>query len=477
MKEIFKKTKALKPKLRQIIYREWNYYQFFPCYVSMNFMGDPTLKFFDVFQYLFSQSNPFTRLSTFLLWPFRILRLFKNQKTDGLSLPVSTKGINSIRFSTNFTNFYFYLSIRQMLDEDKISKKEKIEWLKVLYQIVNVMLQNSKILNINGDEFETYNFFLISEFKKSTTSFGYNFLKIIGLTKIESDADDTFISLEVFNNYLKFVDENPGLGLEGRGIQLLKSDIIRLLKNPYWRLLKYYQLRPENKISADVNYTDVEPFGGISTWFGNILSVDPPDLVVNVNVLRSLLVNRNYSKLFANDEAMDVAKYILNFIRQNVSNGAFRSNRGYCFYIPEMFVAMFSLLWNEFESLNHVEKNKLDPRKIMNEIRNEVISYLLQEISNNLNIFNPLDSALMLIALLKLNYFKESYMKDLLENIYNRFVKDKYCYQAYEIFKGKIPTHMVYGSEATTIAIVYYSISELEFFLKGEKVFKDTNLE
>ena len=142
-----------------------------------------------------------------------------------------------------------------------------------------------------------------------------------------------------------------------------------------------------------------------------------------------------------------------------------------------MFVAMFSLLWNEFESLNHVEKNKLDPRKIMNEIRNEVISYLLQEISNNLNIFNPLDSALMLIALLKLNYFKESYMKDLLENIYNRFVKDKYCYQAYEIFKGKIPTHMVYGSEATTIAIVYYSISELEFFLKGEKVFKDTNLE
>ncbi len=453
--------RRLKTKLRYQIAREWEQWHFFPCYAAVYPQGDPDFRLSDLKEFLISRTDPVIRLATLIMYPLRILRFLKPLQQDGLSLPVPTHGFNVVRFHTFFTDFYFYGAIRKILTQATLNQEEQTFWQGVLTQIISTILANGRTWQLQGKPVTVYQFFPISEIRLNPHSSGARFLKYTNLIKIQPDVDDTFVILEMLADWLNMIEHD--------NLTVLSDDaqhrqISELLSTPYWDLLRYYQFSHNEKISRWVNYTDVLPKGGICSWFAREI-VEAPDLVVNANVLRSILVNADRWKLFKDVRSITLVRGIIEFLTVNTENGIFRTPRGYCFYIPEFYLAMFARLWLQWQRLTAEQQIALDPVGDMNTIREQLLAYLRDEMNPFRLSLNPLDAALALTTMSYLNGLEENFFKKYTEIMLTRYPEDERGYRAYEIFKGKIPTHMVYGSEATTAAFVYEALDEAERWL------------
>jgi len=457
---------ALKPRLRQVIYDEWASFGFFPCCASIQLQGDSTLHLSDLVNFLLSRSDPFIRLSTIMLWPFRLLCVASKPERDGFSLRVPTHGRGVIKFHTFFTDFYFYGTIQRILQDQSLSQEERKEWERILVEMADLALNNQLAYDAGGETFQVFQFFPKSELHCDAWSSGSLFLRLSGLAQIDSDADDTFVLLEMFGNFLKLLQSGGLSDIPEGQRQSMVASLENILRLPYCDLARYNQFTPDGEAIPRPNYTSVEPWGGISTWFVRKgQPEDAPDLVVNVTVLRSMLVNRAHWKLFESERALQAVQGMIAFLHHNVKSQLFRSNRGYSFYIAEFFYAMFARLWQEFISLNPLERQRLDPGEKLTYIREEVLSCLTRDLNPALRALNPLDAALAMASAIQLGQASQVLVSQWAEIICAHFQDQRYPYYAYEIFKGKIPTYMVYGSEATTAALVYDAIDELEAYL------------
>lgn len=459
MNERARRAQEIKPRLRHAIMTEWRAHGFFPCYASVQLRGDPTFHLSDMMRYVFSRTDPFLRVATMLCWPFRVQRWFSRPTKDGVSFEVPTQHPRILRFHTFFTDFYFYGAIRRMLDEP-LDADERRTWEHVLFEMVSIALKNQISLTIDGEEFKTFQFFPKSELQLDPNSSGGRFLRWSGMAQIDTDADDTFVLLEMFSDFLMFL-QTETCSINAADRQRLCAEIEAVLDRPYWKLARFYQFRTNGIAKPLVNYSDVDSLGGVSTWFA-YAPVDAPDLVVNINVLRALLINRKRWRLFENQQALDVARGIVDFLRRNVQNGVYRTSRGYSFYITEFFCAMFGRLWQVCWSLDETQRRALDPHDALSVIRDAVVAYLADELNPNTKRINPLDAALALSIALQIDQADPALLDGCLHVLRERLNAGAYPYHAYEIFKGKIPTHMVYGSEATTAALAHDAIALLE---------------
>jgi len=353
-----------------------------------------------------------------------------------------------------------------MVQDQSLSQEEREKWEQILSEMVELALKNQIVYEAEGEAFRVFQFFPKSELHCDALSAGALFLRLSGLAQIDSDADDTFVLLEMFSDFLELLQADGLSNMPEEWRQSMVTSLSAILPLPYWKLVKYNQFRPNGEAIPRLNYTSIEPLGGMSTWFVRKgKSEDTPDLVVNVNVLRSMLVNRAHWGLFKSAEALETLQGIIAFLHHNVASGLFRTDRGYSFYIAEFFCAMFARLWQVLISLDPMERQRLDPEEKLAYIRTEVLSYLAQDLNPTFRTLNPLDAALALTSAIQLEQVDEVLASQWVEIICERFKDQLYPYCAYEIFKGKIPTHMVYGSEATTAALVYDAIDELEAYL------------
>ncbi len=466
MNDLLSQVINLKPRLRQVIYDEWSVHGHFPCYVSVQWRGDPTFRLPDLGQFLLSRTDPFLRLSTLLCWPFRLLQLVSKPDRHGISLPVPTHSRTTIRFHTFFVDFYFYGTIKRILGDRSLSQEERDKGASIVSQIVEIALKNQLTYEVEGEAFKVFQFFPQRGLHLEEASASAQFLRLSGLAHIDSDADDTFILLEMFNDFLEFMRMGHLANVPQDQQRAMIAGLNAVLEKPYWKLGRHNQFGPTGGAVPGPNYTGIEVPGGISTWFVRKGKPhDAPDLVVNVNVLRSMLVNRGRWNVLGDAEALDVMQSIIAFLDRNVSSGLFRTDRGHSFYIPEFFCLMFARLWREFLALDSLERQRLDPEGKLVAIRQVVLDYLAQEMNPTLRILNPLDAALALTSTIELGRIDRGLVSKWLEIIRDSFSIQGYPYRAYEIFKGKIPTHMIYGSEVITAALVYDTIDELEIYL------------
>jgi hypothetical protein len=345
--------------------------------------------------------------------------------------------------------------------EGGLSQEERGKWGGILSEIVELALRNQIALDVGGEVFKVFQFFPKDDLHLNESSGGARFLRLSGLARIDSDADDTFVLLEMFSDFLAMLHTDVLANRNEDWQRSLVTSLRAILQLQYWRLVRCYQFRSDGEVTARLNYTGIEPLGGISTWFGHGPE-DAPDLVVNVNVLRSLLVNRERWRLLESAEALEVVREVIAFLHRNIESGLFRTDRGYSFYIAESFCAMFARLWQVFLSLDPSERKQLDPQENLADVRKEMLSFLTQDLNPVFRALNPLDASLALISAVQLGQVEQALVTRWVEIICGRFEDQHYPYRAYEVFKGKLPTHMVYGSEALTAALVYCAIDELE---------------
>jgi hypothetical protein len=463
--DVVERAIALKPRLRQVIYDEWLRWGFFPCYAYVDLRGDPTLRITDVGRFMLCRADPFMKLTTLMCWPFRIFRGLSKADSDGISQPVPTSGQGVIRFHTFFTDSLFYGGIRRMVLDPGISPSEREEWVEVLTVMLEAVVGSQISFDVGADRFSVFQFFPQDALCLDEPSAGARFLQLSGLAGIDADADDTFMLLEMAGDFLTLLETDVLAIMDQKRRRSMIASLKAVLHRPYWKLARRYQFNSSGPSRS--NYTGVEPLGGVSTWF-NRAPEDAPDLVVNVNVLRSMLINRKRWKLFESAPALDVARGVIDFLHRNVESGLFRTDRGYSFYIAEFFCAMFAHLWQVFLSLEVGERDRLDADGRLAQVRKGVLSYLTQDLNPADQVLNPLDAALAFIAALKLGAVDQALMFRWVDVMCDRFEDRSYPYRAYEIFKGKIPTHMIYGSEATTAVLVYEAIDLLAAPSRGE---------
>ncbi len=443
---------SLSIRLREALAEEWRQYGFFPCYAAVLPLGDPDFHWRDVRNFIQSRSDPFLQAATLLFWGARVLRVFSKQPKGGLSRRVPLQGRGVLRFHTFFTDSYFYSAIRSLLQSADLSEEERRFWEGVAVSLVETALRNREFRVLSGETFAVFPFFPRKELASSADEKTRRFLRWSGLGKIDPDADDTFVLLEMFADFCAWLCEEEGLPwLEDERRMTLRGSIARLLATPYWKLARAYQFRADGIRAPAVNYTDVSPLGGVSAWFG-IRPDDAPDLTVNANVLRSLLVNRKRWNLLQIAAGKETAQGIIAFLERNTSSGLFRHPRGHSFYLPEFYVAMFARLWTVWESLPEAERAALDPEKRMERLRLAALDYLGNELHPQRNL-NPLDAALALEAARSLRAKSATWISGWQRILEAQAAPEGIPYPAYEIFKGKIPTHMVYGSPATTAAL------------------------
>lgn len=465
MNESLRRAIALKPRLRQVIFNEWLSWGYFPCYVLIQLYGDVTLHFSDVMCYIKAPINPFIRIATLLCWPFRLTRFVTKRKHDGISLPIPTRGLSTLRFHTFFTDYYFYGTIRRIVNDPSLSQRERQRWGSMLFDIVDVAMISQLELNIKGDSFKVFQFFPKKEVYLDKSSFGAHFLSLTGLEKIDSDADDTFVLLEMFKDFQALLQSDILAFIDCERRQSMLESLDMILQIPYWKLARHYQFNADTMPVPPINYTSVNALGGVSTYFG-LKATEGPDLTVNANVLRSLLINRENWKIFDNLDAIKCVREGIDFLYKNVRSGLFRTDRGHSYYIPEFFCSMFARLWQVFYSFAPSEKKLCDPDEKLSEIRKDMIAYLKQDLNPKYRDINPLDAALALDASLKLGEIDLFLISEWVDIICDRFENQHYPYCAYEFFKGKIPTYMVYGSEAITSSFVFDAIDELQTFIQ-----------
>ncbi len=442
---------SLPVRLREAVAGEWRRHGFFPCYAAVLPGGDPDFHWRDVRNFLQSRSDPFLQAATLLLWPARFLRLAGRRAGGGLSHRVPVESHAILRFHTFFTDFYFYTAIRSLLQgTGLLPGEERRFWENIALALIETALRNQEFRVLSGEAFPVFSFFPRKELPTAANLNARRFLRWSGLGNIDPDADDTFVLLEMFADFRGWLAAGGLPWLENARRITLCSTLAHLLDMPYWKLARAYQFRPEGIRSPAVNYTDVVSLGGVSTWFG-IRPDDAPDLTVNVNVLRSLLVNRKRWGLLETPEGRATARGIIAFLERNTVSGLFRRPRGHSFYLPEFYVAMFARLWAVWETVPEAERAALDEENRMEKIRLAALDYLGNDLHPQRNL-NPLDAALALSAARSLGARSATWISGWQRLLEAQAAPRGMPYPAYEIFKGKIPTRMVYGSPATTAA-------------------------
>ncbi len=439
-------SSPLLPRLQDAVAAEWRRHGFFPCYAAILPQGDPDFGLRDLANFLRSRSDPLLQAAALLLWPARVLRPFQRPET-GLSRRVPLESRFLLRFHTFFTDFYFYSIIRRRI-LPAAAEGERRRWEGILLTLVQTALEHRQHRVLSGETFAVYPFFPRQALEVEANSNAARFLRWSGLENIDPDADDTFVVLEMCADFLAWL-EAGGLPWLERGRHMrLRGALRRLLDAPYWALARAYQFRETGIRAPEVNYTGVQPLGGVSTWFG-ARPADAPDLVVNLNVLRSLLVNRRRWGLLDAPEALESLHALLDFLARNVSSGLFRRSRGYSFYLPEFFAAMFAWLWEVWTGLPAEERALLDPQERLSAVRQAVLACLRDDLHPQ-RALNPLDAALALGAARRLHTREATRSAGWRRILEENARPQGRPYPAYEIFKGKIPTHMVYGSPAIT---------------------------
>lgn len=449
-------NQTLANRLQESIKAAWQTHGFFPCYAAVLPAGDADFRWRDLWRFSTSRSDPVLRLATLLLWPARLLQGVQNTSKGRLSQRVPIHSRTILRFHTFFTDFYFYLTIRRILQATLPNAQRKF-WEQICLNLVETALDNPEYRTLSGQTFTVYSFFPHKELHKSANANARRFLRWSGLENIDPDADDTFVLLEMLADFLTWLQTGGLPWLETRRRMRLHSDIERILELPYWKIARAYQIQPGQQ---PVNYTDVQPVGGVSTWFG-VQASDAPDLVVNVNVLRALLVNRTRWGTLEVPEALETTHGILDFLAANVTSGLFRQPRGYSFYLPEFFVAMFGQLWQVWQALSPQEQTTCDPHSQMPLIRSLVLDYLGDELHPQRTL-NPLDAALALGASRSLGVHQPTWTSGWLRILEESTSPQGRPYPAYEVFKGKIPTRMVYGSPAMTATFALAALMEID---------------
>ncbi len=441
---------SLSLRLRDAVAEAWREHGYFPCYAAVFPLGDPDFGWRDVRNLLQSRSDPFLQAATLLFWPARFLRPFRQPPGKGLSRRVSLESRAILRFHTFFTDFYFYTAIRSLLQSTDLPKEKRRFWEGVSLALVETALHNQEFRVLSGEAFPVFSFFPRKELPTAANPNARRFLRWSGLGNIDPDADDTFVLLEMCADFHAWLAAGGLPWLENAQRITLCSTLTHLLDMPYWKLARAYQFHPEGIRAPAVNYTDVASLGGVSTWFG-IRPDDAPDLTVNVNVLRSLLVNRKRWGLLEASEGRATARGIIAFLEKNTTSGLFRHPRGHSFYLPEFYVAMLARLWAVWETIPEAERAALDGENRMERLRLAALDYLGNELHPQRNL-NPLDAALALSAARSLGARSATWISGWQRLLEAQAAPKGVPYPAYEIFKGKIPTHMVYGSPATTAA-------------------------
>jgi hypothetical protein len=329
-----------------------------------------------------------------------------------------------------------------MVADLSIAADERQGWQSVLDGLIGVACENALPLALAGQVFSVFQFFPHRHLQMDAHSSGSRFLRWSGLAQVDPDADDTFVLLELFSDPLA---------------QAAHPEVERLLAQPYWQLARFYQFQPAEGIHPWVNYTGVDPAGGVSTWFSH-RPIDAPDLVVNVNVLRTLLVNQARWNLLNTPDGLAVVHGLIDFLYRNVASGLFRTNRGYSFYLPAFFAAMFARTWAFFQTLPVPAQARIDPLARLDFIRRAVLDYVLSELDPACRALNPLDAALALATVIQLHETSPDPITGWLRRLWVTFETPAQPYPAYEVFKGKLPTHMIYGSPAITTAFVYEAL-------------------
>ena len=122
---------------------------------------------------------------------------------------------------------------------------------------------------------------------------------------------------------------------------------------------------------------------------------------------------------------------------------------------------MAGRLWQSFLKLDTPLQQRIDRYGKLAEIRAAILDYLpvAHRASPRLN---PLDAALGLSAAALLNGGDDLPLERWMTVLGDqRQPSSPHPYRAYEMFKGKIPTLMIYGSPATTAAFVYQALADL----------------
>ncbi len=452
---------AIKPRLRRALLEEWSTHGFFPCYAAILLRGDPTLSLSSLGVYFRSKTAPLMKLATALCWPLRVLQRFPAPARDGVSTRVSTAGLTSLRFHTFFTDAYLYEIIRSMITDEAVPRQQRQRCSAILLGMVDKIIDNALDMTVAGEPFKVFQFFPQKDMRVDDSTASARFLRLSGLDRVDADADDTFVVLEVLDDFLDLLRSGWITGLDEDRRASKIAALVDILERPYVKLAWFYQFRADGVATPRLNYTGVDSMGGVSTWFTRSPK-EAPDLVVNVNVLRSMLVNGRRWRLFDSPEALGVARGILSFLWRNVESGLFRSDGAYAYYLPELFCAMYSRLFQVFALLDATQQHALDGERMMERIRAAVLSYVGQALSPKVVPLNAMDAALALSAAARLGSARPDEVSGWLRILRASFQERHPHYHAYEIFKGKIPTYMVYGSEVTTAAFVLDAIHAAE---------------
>jgi hypothetical protein len=445
--------------LREFIHTERSSHGFFPCYGGFDLRGDPTFHAADVVRYATSPIQLARRVVMLCCAPFMLLRTVAPFRNEGHQVELKTQGRWTLRFHAFFTDSYFYDTILRTLHSVDLSADEKAAWVDILIDMVELPLACDVGMRVGREEFRLFKFFTPDDPRLRGEAVGSRgFFSSSGLLEgMEPDADTNCVLFEMFSNALPILEQAAALGIREERIRPVRARIEAVLAQPIWRLIHHYQFRPDGRPEAVVNYTDVESSGGVTTFF----TPDPedaPDLVVNVNVLRSFLVNARRWKLHDIPQALEVMRTIAGFLERNVMSGLFRSVRGYSFYTPLIFAAMYGRLWRVFCDLEPAERGALELDVKLDAIRLEVLAFLRAEFNSAGTTLNPLDAALALGAAVDLGETDRALLDPWVKLLHARFQSEPPHYRAYEVFRGKLPTFTVYGSEAITAAFVHYAL-------------------
>lgn len=464
MDELTHRTSVIKRKLEQAIQTEWGSFNHFPCYGNILPGGEPSLYFSDLVRYTMSPIRPIRRLSLLACWPLRLWSYVSEPKRDGLTARVRTDGRWVLRFHTPFLDFFLFKTIRRILRAPGTSKEDRARWAGILLEMAEDALRHHVVFRHGAEQLKVYEFFppTDSRIKKSEAG---SFFDTSGLLHMEPDADSTWSVFEMFADTLELLDDAPFYGIDEGRARAAAGSIAGMLDQAHCKFLRHYQFRSDGTPRPLVNYTDIEPTGGVTTFFTEHPE-DAPDLVVNVNVLRSILVNNKRWNVCEDGEWLSLVRGIVDFLHRNVMSRLFRTTRGYSFYFPLIFCATYARLWRTVLALDPAHREKLDPCGKLKEINAQVLDYLRRETNPAHRSLNPFDAALSLASALQLGETDSTLLSAWVQVLCDRFQDSHHPYEAYEIFNGKVPTLTIYGSETTTASLVHYALSEFSSYVE-----------
>ena len=390
---------------------------------------------------------------------FRALPVIPRRR-NGQAEQLPRRGTRTLEFHTFFNDAYFYESIRGMLQDPDLAVEERERWSSILFDLVSLVTRTEVEFTRANERFRVYSFIPEEQARRLGTSLTARLLRLSGVDF--PDADSTFVFLAVFDDFLELLSSGTLVGINPTRRAALSETLLRILNRPYWKLAECYQFAPG--VVPQRNVADVDPNGGVSLWFG-VGPIEGPDLVVNVNVLRSLLANRQRFGTLASTDARAVVRRILDFIYRNVLSGAFRRDRAHVYYLPEVFGAMFARLFRVYESMPESERRAADPDSRTPVIRKAVLSYLDEEMGSGARL-NALDAAFAVATAARLGGGANS-MRAWLRILADALRELPPCFDSFEFYNQSFPTRMIYGSAALTTAFVYEAIQELSITRAG----------